>query len=601
MLYFLAFAGGILTIVSPCVLPVLPFVFSRADQSFQRNGLPLLAGMAMTFAVVAAVATLAGGWIVRANQIGRDVAVVIFLVVGLSLLFPAIAEYLSRPFVQLGARGQAPTNAPPSIGKSLILGASTGLLWAPCAGPILGLILTGAAVEGASAHTVFLLFIFALGAGCSLGLALFSGNRIFALMKRSLRAEEWIRRGLGIAVLLGVTAIVFGWDRGFLQRISLASTTGIEQRLVDRVRPSASTPTMTSTAGQTGPTMTGPVMTSSAQAGPAMMAAKATQLQLPMEGALPTLDGAVSWLNSAPLTRDGLKGKVVLIDFWTYSCINCLRAIPYVEAWWEKYKDDGLVVIGVHTPEFAFEKDQGNISRAVRDLKITYPVAIDSNYTIWRAFNNQYWPAHYFIDKQGNVRYHHFGEGEYDESERVIQQLLKENNANLRVSGIVQVNGAGVEAAPDADDVRSPETYIGYERAQNDASPEDIKRDLPGDYTTPSRLQVDQWGLVGKWNVGGDKATLVSAPGNVVFRFHSRDLHLVLGPGKDGKPVRFRVLLDGDPPTGDAGIDVDGQGNGTVREYRLYQLIRQKSKVEDRTFQIQFFDPAVEVYAFTFG
>jgi cytochrome c biogenesis protein CcdA/thiol-disulfide isomerase/thioredoxin len=585
LLYLLSFVGGVLTIVSPCILPVLPFVFSRADQPFRRSGLPLLAGMAITFALVAAVATLAGGWIVRANQIGRILAIVIFAMLGLSLLFPGLSEYFSRPFVRLGARVQGTSNVPPSIGKSLLLGVSTGLLWAPCAGPILGLILTGAAVQGASAHTVFLLLAFAFGAAFSLSLALFAGNRVFAFMKRSLGAEEWIRRGLGVAVLVGVIAIAFGWDQGVLQRISLASTSGIEQSLIDRVRPSTHAQAMTATE----------------HSGPTMMAAQTAQIQLGNEGSLPSLNGAVAWLNSAPLTREGLKGKVVLVDFWTYSCINCLRAIPYVEAWAKKYRSDGLVVIGVHTPEFAFEKDQSNVSKSVRDLKITYPVAIDSNYAIWKAFNNQYWPAHYFIDKQGTIRYHHFGEGEYDKSEEVIQQLLKENNANIRASGTVKVNAAGVQAAADLNDVQSPETYVGYERARQFASPEAVKQDLPGLYTTPSRLQVDQWGLVGKWNVGGEKAMLVAAPGKVVFRFHARDLHLVLGPGPDGKPIRFRVLLDGDPPMGDAGVDVDGQGNGTIKGYRLYQLIRQKGKVEDRAFQIQFLDPNVEVFAFTFG
>jgi cytochrome c biogenesis protein CcdA/thiol-disulfide isomerase/thioredoxin len=585
LLYLLSFVGGVLTIVSPCILPVLPFVFSRADQPFRRSGLPLLTGMAITFAFVAAVATLAGGWIVRANQIGRILAIVIFAALGLSLLFPGLSEYFSRPFVRLGARFQGTSNAPPSIGKSLLLGMSTGLLWAPCAGPILGLILTGAAVQGASAHTVFLLLAFAIGAAFSLSVALFAGNRVFAFMKRSLGAEEWIRRGLGVAVLVGVIAIAFGWDQGVLQRISLASTSGIEQSLIDRVRPS--------THAQ--------ARTAAEHSGPTMMAAQTAQMPLGSEGSLPSLEGAVAWLNSAPLTREGLKGKVVLVDFWTYSCINCLRAIPYVEAWAEKYKGDGLVVIGVHTPEFAFEKDQSNVSKSVRDLKITYPIAIDSNYAIWKAFNNEYWPAHYFIDKRGTIRYHHFGEGEYDKSEQVIQQLLNENNAKIRASGTVQVNAAGVQAAADLNDVQSPETYVGYERARQFASPEPVKQDSPGVYSSPSRLQVDQWGLGGKWNVGGEKAMLVAAPGKVVFRFHARDLHLVLGPGPDRKPIRFRVLLDGDTPMGDAGVDSDGQGNGTVKGYRLYQLIRQKGKVEDRTFQIQFLDPNVEVFAFTFG
>jgi cytochrome c biogenesis protein CcdA/thiol-disulfide isomerase/thioredoxin len=577
LLYLLAFTGGILTIVSPCILPVLPFVFSRADQPFRRSGLPLLAGMAMTFALVAAVATFAGAWVVRANQIGRILAMVVFGVLGLALLFPGFAEYLSRPFVRVGRRVQANDSARPSIGRSLLLGVSTGLLWAPCAGPILGLILTGAAIEGASAHTALLLVAFAAGAGCSLGVALLAGNRIFALMKRSLGAEEWIRRGLGVAILVGVVAIASGWDTGILRRLSLASTSGIEQSLIDRFRPVAYARGADSTAERT------------------------AQIQLGNEGSLPILDGAVAWLNSTPLTRESLKGKVVVVDFWTYSCINCLRAIPYVEAWSEKYKNDGLVVIGIHTPEFAFEKDRSNVARAVQDLKITYPVAIDSNYAIWKAFNNEYWPAHYFIDAQGTIRYHHFGEGEYDKSEEVIQQLLKEKNTNLKVGGFVQVSGSGAQGAPDMNDIQSPETYIGYARQENYVSPEKIQRDIPGAYTAPGRLDVNDWALSGKWDVGSERAMLLAAPGKIVFRFHARDLHLVLGPGKDGKPVRFRILLDGAAPEGDHGVDVDGRGNGTVNGYRLYQLIRQKGKVEDRTFQIEFLDPDVQAFAFTFG
>ena len=578
LLYLLAFVGGVLTIVSPCILPVLPFVFSRADQPFRRSGLPLLTGMASTFAVVAGLATYAGAWVVRANQIGRVVAIVVFAVLGLALLFPSLAEYLTHPLVQLGGRmqGQNSSDAP-SIGRSLVLGISTGLLWAPCAGPILGLILTGAAIQGPSVHTTFLLLSFAAGAASSLAVALLAGKKVFARMKKSLRAEEWIRRGLGAAVLVGVVAISFGWDTGILRRLSLSSTSGVEQTLIDRFHRVAY-----------------------AKAGDSARAPSGT-VQLGHEGSFPGLDGAVSWLNSPPLSRKQLKGKVIVIDFWTYSCINCLRSIPYVEAWSEKYKNDGLVVIGVHTPEFAFEKDRANIAKAVADLKITYPVAIDSDFVIWKGFNNEYWPAHYFIDAQGSIRYHHFGEGKYAESEEVIQQLLREKNAALKTDGLVQVNGSGAEAPPDSNDVASPETYVGYARQQNYVSPQPIKQDKSQVYTAPSRLTVNQWGLAGAWNVSGEHASLAAAPGKVIFRFHARDLHLVLGPGKNGQAVRFRVRIDGTPPGDDHGSDTDEKGEGVVEEYRLYQLVRQKGKVEDRTFEIEFLDPGVQAFAFTFG
>src|SRR5271170_7161611 len=449
LLYFLAFVGGVLTIVSPCILPVLPFVFSRADQPFRRSGLPLLVGMAATFAVVAGLATFAGAWVVRANQIGRILAIIIFALLGLALFFPSLAEYLTRPLVRLGGRVQGQDGTePPGVGRSLILGMSTGLLWAPCAGPILGLILTGAALQGPSVHTTFLLLSFSAGAATSLAVALLAGNKVFSLMKKSLGADEWIRRGLGVAVLVGVVAIALGWDTGILSRLSLASTSGFEQGLLDRFRPVAF-----------------------AKANDAPTTPSVT-VKLDNEGPFPSLDGAVKWLNSPPLTREGLKGKVVLIDFWTYSCINCLRSVPYVEAWWEKYKNDGLVVIGVHTPEFAFEKDPANVAKAVVDLKITYPVAIDSNYAIWKAFHNEYWPAHYFIDANGEIRYHQFGEGDSGKSEEVIQQLLAERNSGLKTAGFVQVNPSGSEAAPDFSNVASPETYVGYDRAQNYASPQ---------------------------------------------------------------------------------------------------------------------------------
>jgi thiol-disulfide isomerase/thioredoxin len=321
---------------------------------------------------------------------------------------------------------------------------------------------------------------------------------------------------------------------------------------------------------------------------------------LSVEGMLPSLSGAVEWLNSPPLTADGLKGKVVLIDFWTYSCINCLRAIPYVRAWAEKYKDQGLVVIGVHAPEFAFEKSIDNVRRAVSDLAIRYPVAIDNDYAIWRAFNNQYWPAHYFIDAQGRVRHHHFGEGDYAESERVIQQLLAEAGKADVSTDLVSVKATGAEAASDGKDVGSPETYVGYDRAENFVSPGGAFEDAGHVYTV-STPRLNEWGLSGDWTIGNQQAVLNAKGGSVVYRFHARDLHLVLGPGPDRNPVRFRVTIDGAAPGASHGSDIDADGQGVVTGQRLYQLVRQSGTVSDRTFEIQFLDPGVQVYAFTFG
>lgn len=573
LLFVVAYLGGVLTILSSCILPVLPFVFARADQPFVKSGLPLLLGMAITFAAVATLAAVGGGWAVQANHWGRLAAILLLAFFGVTLLFPSMADRLTRPLVALGSRlsqsASDGTRAGSSFGPSFLLGIATGLLWAPCAGPILGLLLTGAALQGANVQTSFLLLAYAAGAATSLAVALLIGGRVFVAMKRSLGAGEWIRRGLGVAVLAGVVAISLGLDTGLLTRVSLASTAGVEQTLLDKVHPKSAT-----------------------------VAAAGT---LPVEGRIPSLAGAVQWLNSPPLTAEGLRGKVVLVDFWTYSCINCLRSLPYIEAWAQKYRSQGLVVIGVHAPEFAFERNIDNVRQAVKDLKLDYPIAIDNNYAIWRAFNNQYWPAHYFIDAKGQIRYHHFGEGEYDQSEKVIQQLLAEAGKGAVPHDIVAVDGSGAEAAADVSDIASPETYIGYQRAENFASPGGAVPDASHVYATAPQLTLNQWALGGDWTVKGENATSNAGEGRIAYRFHARDLHLVLGPSSDGKPVRFRVLIDGKPPLADHGADVDAQGNGTIDGQRLYQLVRQSGPVADRNFEIEFLDPGAQAFAFTFG
>ncbi|WP_186068883.1 cytochrome c biogenesis protein DipZ [Burkholderia gladioli] len=694
LLLLLAYLGGVLTIVSPCILPVLPFVFARADRPFLRNGLPLLVGMAATFAVVATLAAVGGGWIAQANQAGRWIAIALVGVFGLTLLFPRLAEHLTRPLVELGNRlsgvaSNAEQDGRGSIGPSLLLGVATGLLWAPCAGPILGLVLTGAALRGASVGTTLLLVAYAAGAATSLAAALLIGGKLFAAMKRSLGAGEWVRRGLGVAMLAGVGAIALGLDTGVLTQVSTIATGGLEQSLVDRFAPrgnamhgnapaDANGPAMMAAngnanggdaAGGSGPSMmaagdamravakrgdagngnammaAGDAMRAAANhgdagngnammaAGDAMRAAAngaspsadngsammsaATQSArqnaamlrvsapaLPVEGDAPSLAGATEWLNSPPLTNASLRGKVVLVDFWTYSCINCLRTLPYVKAWARKYRNDGLVVIGVHAPEFAFERDIGNVKKATHDLGVTYPVAIDNGYSIWRAFNNEYWPAHYFIDAQGRVRYHHFGEGDYVQSERAIQQLLVEAghpDAAQVPLGIDGPAASGAQAAADNADMRSPETYVGYARAENFSSPGGQLHDREHDYAAPAQPGLDDWGLAGAWNVAEQQATLAKPGGRIVYRFHARDLHLVLGPGKNGAPVRFRVTIDGTAPGASHGADVNADGVGTVTGQRLYQLIRQSGPIVDHTFSIEFLDPGVQAFAFTFG
>ena len=570
LLILLAYLGGVLTIVSPCILPVLPFVFSRAGESFLRSGLPLLVGMVASFALVASLAAVGGGWVVAANQYGRWLALGLVALFALTLLWPGLADRLTRPLVSAGSRLSERAQSGGRLsgaGGSFVLGIATGLLWAPCAGPILGLILAGAALQGPGAATSLMLLAYAAGAATSMAAALLLGGRVFAAMKRSLGTGQWLRRGLGGAMLAAVVAIGLGLDTGLLARLSLASTGGLEQRLVARLAGSGSD-------------------------GSAM---------LPAEGPAPPLDGAVQWLNSPPLAIDGLRGKVVLIDFWTYSCINCLRTLPHVKAWAAKYQDKGLVVVGVHTPEFAFERDLGNVSKAVKDLGITYPVAVDNDYAIWRAYNNRYWPAHYLIDAQGRIRHFTYGEGNDDKTERVLQMLLREAGATDLDSKLTAVSAEGVQEASDFSLVRSHETYIGYARAEHFASAPAMLRDRPASYEPPTQPALNQWGLGGEWQVGAEQATLVGSGGRIVYRFQARDLHLVLGPGPDGRPVRFRVLIDGLAPGAASGLDVAADGSGVVTGQRLYQLIRQSGRIQERTFTIEFLDPGVSAYAFTFG
>ena len=574
LIILLAYLGGVLTIVSPCILPVLPFVFARAGRSFARSTLPMLAGMAATFAIVATLAAVGGGWAVRANQVGRWAALVLLALFGIALVFPAISDRMTRPLVALGSRlSERQPDEKDSIWSSAVLGIATGLLWAPCAGPILGIIFTAAALKGASASTTLLLLAYALGAATSLALALLVGGTVFARMKKSLGASERIRQVLGVLVLVGVGAIALGLDTRVLSKLSSAQTSGLETGLA-----------RTLGVGQ---------MDESQAKTNAL-----GELVLPVEGALPPLDGLGPWSNSPPLNLAQLKGKVVVIDFWTYSCINCLRSLPYVKAWDAKYRKDGLVVIGVHAPEFAFEREPANVARAIADLGIRYPVALDNDYNLWRALKNNYWPAHYFVDAQGHVRYHHFGEGEYAMSERVIRQLLAEAG-HAPAGSMSGVSATGTQAAAALGEVKSSETYIGYARADRFVSPGGLAKDQLKTYAL-APLSLNDWALEGSWLDKKQSATSFARGAKIGFRFHARDLHLVLGSAS-GKPVRFRVALDGQAPGADAGIDVAADGSGVVKGQRLYQLIRQKGAVRDRTFTIEFVDPGLEAFSFTFG
>jgi thiol-disulfide isomerase/thioredoxin len=322
---------------------------------------------------------------------------------------------------------------------------------------------------------------------------------------------------------------------------------------------------------------------------------------LPVEGQLPSLSGATGWLNSPPLTAADLDGHVVLVDFWTYTCINWLRQLPYLRAWAERYKDHGLVVIGVHTPEFDVEHDLDNLRRAATDLRVDYPIAVDNDYAIWDAFGNRYWPALYLVDAQGQIRHHRFGEGDYERSEATMQRLLPEASAGGIGQDLVSVDATGVEAAADWDSLWSPENYLGYQRTENFASPNGAVLGTRHVYAAPARLTLNHWALSGDWTVQRQAIVLHQAEGRIAYRFHARDLHLVMGAAAPGTSVRFHVRIDGQPPGAAHGTDVDDQGNGTATESRLYQLIRQPGPVSDHTFEVIFLDPGVQAYAFTFG
>ena len=398
----IAFLGGVLTVLSPCILPVVPFLFAGVDRT-RRSILLTLGGMALTFALIASLAVVSSEWVVRANATGRQVALIVMVLFALSLISARIGGWLARPFVLLGNRIAPDGRALSGPLKSLLIGVATGLLWAPCAGPILGVILTGAMLQGANAQTSLLLLAYGMGSALSLGTLIFAGRGLVNRLKASIPLTGWLRRGAGVAVLAAAAVISTGADRTLLAGTSSEVVSRLESGVLENVPKVAD------------------YLVSKVKAAP---------LAANDQGAMPSLSGAVEWLNSPPLTPQALKGKVVLVDFWTYDCINCQHTLPYVKAWAEKYAKDGLVVIGVHTPEYGYERIIDNVKAQVRRLGITYPVAIDNNYAIWRNFDNQYWPAHYLIDAKGRIRGSHFGEGRYEAQERMIRALLDEAKAD---------------------------------------------------------------------------------------------------------------------------------------------------------------------------
>ena len=396
----IAFLGGILTVLSPCILPVVPFLFAGADRT--RSSIMLtLGGMVLTFALISSLAVVSSEWVIQASNTGRHVALIVMVLFALSLISARVGDWLARPFVALGNRIDPNSRKMSGPLSSIMIGVATGLLWAPCAGPILGVILTSAMLQGANAGTSLLLVAYGLGSALSLGTLIFAGRGLVNRLKPSIPVTGWLRRGAGVAVLAGAAVISTGANDVLLANTSSEGVSSVEKGLLETV-----------------PKVVDYFVSK----------VKAESMDN-AQGAMPSLTGAVEWINSPALTNESLKGKVVLVDFWTFDCINCKHTLPYVKDWAKKYEKDGLVVIGVHTPEYGFERIIDNVKDKVKEYGITYPVAIDNNYAIWRNFDNQYWPAHYIIDAKGQVRYTHFGEGSYETQEKVIQQLLEEAKA----------------------------------------------------------------------------------------------------------------------------------------------------------------------------
>lgn len=400
-MFLIAFLGGLLTVLSPCILPVVPFLFAGIDRT-RSSILLTLGGMVLTFALISSLAVVSSEWVIQANNAGRHVALVVMALFALSLISARISGWLASPFVLLGNRLDPQTRKMSGPLGSLMIGVATGLLWAPCAGPILGVILTGAMLQGANAQTSLLLVAYGLGSALSLGTLIFAGRGLVNRLKASIPVTGWLRRVTGFAVLAAALMISTGADKTLLAGASSEGVSVLEKGVLQSV------PKVVE------------YLVSKAKAEPTLDNA---------QGPMPSLSGAVEWLNSPALTSELLRGKVVLVDFWTYDCINCQHTLPYVKDWAQKYEKDGLVVIGVHTPEYGFERIISNVRDEVKKLGITYPVAIDNNYAIWRNFDNQYWPAHYLIDAKGQVRFTHFGEGRYETQEKMIQQLLQEAKA----------------------------------------------------------------------------------------------------------------------------------------------------------------------------
>ena len=585
-LEFLAFLAGGLTVFSPCILPILPALLSASVTSKNpHRPFWIVLGLCLSFALFSTIFAIFKSFLGLSNEVLRASALVILTFFGFSLLVPRIWEHIGLKISSFAQKlpivsGYSGESGP--VG-TIALGGALGLVWAPCAGPVLGIILTLATSQATFLSTFYLLGGYALGASIPMLLIGYGGQRLAQKILRFRALGAVAPKALGVVTLGSVLVLYFNLDTLLYSHLPdmFFLSNKLEKKLVEKKQDFQ---------------LQKPAMADEHASLTAAPMSQKTPSSLPVLGTMPGFKGITAWLNSSPLTRADLRGKVVLVDFWTYSCINCIRTLPHVESWYQKYKDQGFVVIGVHTPEFGFEKNVSNIRKALTNFNITYPVAVDSDYETWNAYHNQFWPADYLVDSQGRIREVHFGEGHYRKTEDAIRSLLAEAGS-LKGS-------AGRPGSPDSVDysaIQSPETYLGYSRAASFGSPEMVDPDASRQYTTPFRLPLNYWALEGIWHISGEKIRPGSQNGAISFRFKAPKLNIVMkGIGNGTSAI---IFLDGSPlKPRDFGKDVAPDGRIMVRDAKLYNLVSLPSgDRKTHLFQIRFEKPEVDVYTFTFG
>lgn len=566
---FASLFAGFLTFLSPCVLPVLPLIFSTSLGKSKWRPLYIVSGLVFGFTLLGILFNFLGSFFGISPQTIRWISIILLFLAGIFFIFPSLSAKVFSPISRkLGNVEVSEEN----FWGAFLIGISLGALWSPCAGPIFAIVLSGAIVQKKFLDSFFLLFAYAIGAGIPMLMVAYLGNRLVQKIKTFARYENKIRRLTGVLLILAAGIFVLELDARLIASIpiSLFNSNKLEDQIVNKIQNNRSD-----------------LM---ARHSPNEISSK-----LPVLGLLPPLSGGIDWINSKPLTKEELRGKVVLIDFWTYSCVNCLRTLPYVKNWYKKYHDQGFVIIGVHTPEFAFEKEKENVAKAVKDLGIFYPVVLDNDYAIWKNFDNHYWPAHYLVDAEGRIREIHHGEGEYAETETAIQVLLKEKGV------LIQKNASEkVEEEVDFSRIRSPETYLGYERASNFKSSQEVVPDQFSSYTFPSELSLNQWGLSGSWKIEKEKITNQNSHAKIRFQFEARKLNLVMGAAEKN-PIEATIKIDGKViETNLSGKDVKN-GKVLIQDSRLYELIDLKEVRGVHLFEIEFLNSNIFAFAFTFG